>query len=361
MSSWSRRARPRVECRSSPRCPVRGAHQRVALARDAAPDPDAPLDALAQVTAVRREREARRRGQEDRRPRPAQVGGERQRPDDDARVENVVGVPDRLPLAERGEHGRAELAGQELAPGAAVAVLAAERPAVRDREVGGGQEEPLAVDPRHPAGRGRTPPAGGGSPRRSGRRSRPRARGRGAAGGAPGCSRRAGPRGRPGPRTRARPACRRGAAPTGRRRPRGRATGRPARVRRRGRARPPSPGRRPIAVSSRAAWSRAAAGVSPPASTRSQAPPAGSRTSSSRPASSSWLRLSTVSGPAVSRDGTAVAASTSSANPSTSRTLAAGGATSRSVTDETTAHVPSVPVRARATAKPRSGSSQSSA
>ena len=68
-----------------------------------------------------------------------------------------------------------------------------------------------------------------------------------------------------------------------------------------------------------------------------------------------------MSGPAVSRDGTAVAASTSSAKPSTSRTLAAGGATSRSVTDETTAQVPSVPVRARATEKPRSGSSQSSA
>ena len=221
---------------------------------------------------------------------------ERQRPDDDARVEDVAGVPDRLPLAERGDERRAELAGQELAPGAAVAVLAAERPAVRDREVRGGRQEPLeailaarpveaeprpqveaalaevAVDrplERVLAEQPAELPDVAGEPVRRGRR---------------------------GPRTRATPACRRGAAPTGPRCPPGRATGRPARAGRRGRARPPIRCRRPIAASSRAAWSRAAAGVSPPASTRSQAPPAGSRTSSSRPASSSWLRLSTVSG-----------------------------------------------------------------
>ncbi len=143
MSSWSRRARPRVECRSSPVARYEG-HRSAWSWRDTQlPEPDAPLDALAQVAAVRREREARRRGRAGRGPRPAQVGGERQRPDDDARVEDVARVPDRLPLAERGEQGRAELAGEELAPRAAVAVLAAERPAVRDGEVRGGRQEPL--------------------------------------------------------------------------------------------------------------------------------------------------------------------------------------------------------------------------
>ena len=122
---------------------VRGAQQRMVLARDAPPEADAPLDALAQVAAVRREREARRRGRAGRGPRPAEVRGRRQRPDDDARVEHVARVPDRLPLAERGDECRAELAGEELAPGAAVAVLAAERAAVRDREVRGGRHEPL--------------------------------------------------------------------------------------------------------------------------------------------------------------------------------------------------------------------------
>ena len=108
------------------------------------------------------------------------------------------------------------------------------------------------------------------------------------------------------------------------------------------------PGRRPIAASSRVAWSRGggrlAAGLD---EEPGAAAPAGARHRG--PRRSLDVRLSTVSGPAVRSAGTAAAASTSSANPSTSRTPAAGGATSRSVTDETTAHVPSVPVRARAT------------
>ena len=118
------------------------AHERVTLRRDAAPDADAALDGRPEVAAICLEREAGRERLERRRTWSAEVDRERRRVHDDAGVEQAGPIPDRLPLPERGEHRRAELAGQELAPGTAVAVLPAERAAVRHDEVRGPVHEP---------------------------------------------------------------------------------------------------------------------------------------------------------------------------------------------------------------------------
>ena len=125
-----------------PARPVARAHRGHALSRDARPDPDAPLDGRAHVTAVGRERQ---RGLhcEQRRARPSKVGRQRDRIHDDPGIEAVVGIPGRLPCAERRHELRAEHPRQQLAPRAPVAVLSGQRPAVGDDEVGcGGHEVP---------------------------------------------------------------------------------------------------------------------------------------------------------------------------------------------------------------------------
>ena len=123
--------------------------------------------------------------------------------------------------------------------------------------------------------------------------------------------------------------------------------------------------RRPTVAASRSAWSCASTALSPRASTKSHAPPAGRPTGIGRcvrqRAAAPPESDSTVKGAASRSAGTASAPATSSAQPRTSSIRVAGGRTSRRVARPMSAQVPSLPARARATSAPRSGRSQSSA
>ena len=292
MSSWSRRARPRVECRSSPVARYEG--HRSAW----------PWCETQRPTPMHRSTPSRRSPPSAANARPGAAGG---RVVGRGRRRSAVSGSGRTmtpglrtsPGSQIAFHSpnaasmrRAELAGQELAPGAAVAVLAAERPAVRDGEVRGGRQEPLeAILAARPVEAEARPQVEAALAEVAVDRALERVVAEQLAE-LPDVAGEPVRRGRRGPRTRARPACRRGAAPTGRRCPPGRATGRPARAGRRGRARPPIRRRRPIAASSRAAWSRAAAGVvaarprpgarrRPPAAARRRRGPRAARSSGS--------------------------------------------------------------------------------
>ena len=358
--SWSSLARPRVEWRSSPVARYDGHMSAWPLRRDAAPDADAALHRRAEVAAVCLEREPGRERCERRRTRPAEVHGERQRVHDDPGVEQAGPVPDRLPLPERREHRGAELASQQLAPGAAVAVLAAERAAVRDDEFRCPLHEPAEAGLATRQHRARSPPAGGCSPPRSDRtitprssasRSRPWSAARYAArrsggtaassnpgqAGEPSGSRDARPA--PSSRTRHRVACARGSSMSDAARDRrlrpaaGRAVSRGRASLRRRRRRPP-----------RAATRHRAGGARDPSSPRA-ARRSGSRRSAAPPPRSA---------------GTAAAASMSSREREHQQDPVVRAARRAAASPRRPRRrCPRIPCSARATSKPRSGSSQS--
>ena len=140
-TSWSTRARPRVESFSS----------RVARYDGHITPPDAVLSAMHLPTPVQRctasvnepaswvsrsvVRTGRMRGGQ------PQVGVERRRVDQHAGVEQVVGVEDALGLLHQGDRLRRVHPRQQLRAGPPVAVLARHRAAVRRHQVGGVLDE----------------------------------------------------------------------------------------------------------------------------------------------------------------------------------------------------------------------------
>ena len=145
--SNSNRARPRVECISSPGGPEARAHH-PAVRGDALADAQAAAGGAGEAAPVVGERELR--GVADRRQpdEHAQVVVQLRGPHHAVRVEPAVGVPDALELLERLDDRRRVHPGQQLGAGGAVAVLARERPAVRDGEVRRVfQERPEVRDP----------------------------------------------------------------------------------------------------------------------------------------------------------------------------------------------------------------------
>ena len=132
--SNSSRARPRVECCSSPVARKLG-HITPPDAVTHPPDAEAPAAGPGERAAVLGERErlpSAKVGQPDEHP---QVLVQLRGPHDPAGVHLVVRVPDALELRERVDDLRRVHAGQQLGAGHAVAVLARERPAVRNGQV----------------------------------------------------------------------------------------------------------------------------------------------------------------------------------------------------------------------------------
>ena len=150
------------------------AHHVHAVGLAAAADADAADRRVADLAVILRVGEGDARP--GRRARELEVGVERARVDDLARVHLPVGVPDPLELAERLHELVAEHAREQLGARLPVAVLARERAAVGDDEVGRLLDEaPVARDPAA-GSRGRSRSGRACSPGRGGRSRRPRSR-----------------------------------------------------------------------------------------------------------------------------------------------------------------------------------------
>ncbi len=149
--------------------PIAGTHQRRTLPADASTDPDAAADGRPHVAVVRvvgqvgPDIQTRRLG-------PAQRIGDRHRVHDDARIEQARRVPERLELPERGHHPGREHARQQGAACPAVTMLPGQRAAVTGHQVRSRLHEATEACLGRRACRGRNRPAGGCTPRRSGRR-----------------------------------------------------------------------------------------------------------------------------------------------------------------------------------------------
>ena len=223
-ASWSTRERPRVESFSSRVARYDGHITPPGRGRDALADPGAAVHGVGHRAAVVGEPERRR----DRQPRPgrAQVGVQRRRVDDVARVQQVLRVADRLHRAEQPDRLRVVHQRQQLRARPPVAVLPGQRAAVvAQLHRAGGQE---VAERRCRRRRSGSRCARARSRRRSGRTAPRPGRTRAAARRSRAARRRGARAARPRPPSRSTPAWA-GCGPPVRRRPRGSATGRPTR------------------------------------------------------------------------------------------------------------------------------------